>query len=228
MLRNIDEAILEALEKGMNGLVSPGEFSLGEHIRDRRGVCIVNTDFTINEPGIGSFGAAMKEVVSESFEADGKKTEFKLKESPVKPLIRVETPAGTKRNDPDDYTVDYGKGIVSFRNAPEEKEVVIVYNTPRAVGEIRRLKFDMTYEIAASGEDVEDRDKISMGIIRALYMEKALLSEKGVEEITPLGGYLTGDDARTNILEYRVEATVSIEIPMTPMASIDIGRTKTI
>ena len=139
MIREIDEALVEALRKEMAEIMPAQGISVGPPAAgEGPGLGLVSTGFLVEEHGIGSSKAVEKEEVTDVFEANGETKDFALKQMAVKPLLAVEAPPGTPRGEPADYTVDYVKGVVSFREAPPKakKAALVRYNVARATGEV--------------------------------------------------------------------------------------------
>lgn len=231
MIPEVDRPVLEALRKRLSGLVSEEEVVTGEpDPAKERSVTLVDRDFTVEETGMGSSTSVLLEKHVEKFDADGENKAFTLSKPPVRPLIDVQNPPGTKKGEPDDYTVDFAKATVTFREAPkkEKEAVVIAYNIAKAAGEIRSLRFILGFDVFIMAKDQEERDSITMETIKALYLERAGLEQKGVEELKFESGYSTvlSEDPliKANVLSYKAEKTVLIEIPMGPMEKIEITR----
>lgn len=233
MIHEVDEAILESLRKGLSDLVPSENIIVGEMDPEKgKAIYLVNTGFTVEEQGIGGSGGIKKEEIVEKFDSDGKKKDFILSQKPLNPLISVERTIGTFMSEPDDYTTDYQKGIISFRVPPEKgkKSIQIKYNIARAVAETRNLKFILAYSIYVRGENMQNRDLIMLETIKTLYLERGALAKKGVEEMKLIRGYTTQKEesqiTNEGIIKYQVETTVKIEIPVPPIERIEIERMK--
>ncbi|HIH44946.1 MAG TPA: DUF2460 domain-containing protein [Candidatus Methanoperedenaceae archaeon] len=228
MIKEVDEALLEILRKGLSELVPSENIIIGEPDNKKgKAVKITCAGFTSEEQGIGGSGGVKKEDAQDKFDADGTQKDFKLSKTPLRPLLGVESPAGTVKREPDDYTVDYDSGTVSFRAPPEKGKgkVLVKYSVGRAVAETRTLKFTFTYALTITADDTSARNSITMEAIRTLYREKAELGKRGIGEITLLKG-ITGKNEEKSVvtrLEYAVESSIQIEMPVPPMARIEIG-----
>jgi hypothetical protein len=229
MIEEVDEAILEALRKGLAELLPPENVVLGEPGGERpKAVFLNNIDFTVEELGIGSSGGIKKEEVSESLEGDGARKDFQLSQKPLFPLIGVESPLGTARHEPDDFGVDYSGGIISFRLPPEKgKEIQIRYHIAHAVAETRCLKFALSYALTIWAEDQLERDRITLEAVKVLYQERPELEKRGVSDIRLVRGFSEGSALdrrrRASTLQYLVETTISIEMPLPAIERIEIG-----
>jgi hypothetical protein len=233
MIKEVDEAILESLRKGLSNIV-PSENIVVEEVNPEKGksIFLVNTGFTVDEQGVGGSGGVRREEVVEKFDSDSEKKNFSISQRPIKPLISVESPIGILKSEPDDYTVDYQNGVVSFRVPPEKgkENIRIKYNIARVVAETRDLKFTLTYSIYVRGENIRNRDLIMIEIIKTLYLEKTALAKKGVEEIQLIRGYTTprteGQNINEGIIEYQVKTTIKIEMLLPSIERIEIGKMK--
>jgi hypothetical protein len=233
MIKEVDEAILGSLKKGLLDIVPSENIIIGEKDQKKdKSIFLINTGFTVEELGIGGSGGVIREEIVEKLDSDGKKKDFILSQKPLKPLIGVESTIGLMKNEPDDYTVDYLKGIVSFRVPPEigKESVKIMYNVVRPMAETRNLKFILAYSIYVRGENMQNRDDIMLEIIKVLYREKGALAKKGVEELRLIKGYTTqkteGQNTHEGIIEYQIETILKIETPLPSIEKIEIGRFK--
>lgn len=229
MINEVEEAILETLKKGLSELVSPENIVIGElgH-KTEKSVSLINTGFTVEELGIGSSGGVKKEEVEDKFDSDGEKKEFKLGQKPLHPLIIVENPIGTVKKDPDDYTVNYAGGVIFFRMPPEKGKgsVLVKYSIARAIAETQKFKFILNYALHIQADNLLERNLLTLGAIKLLYRERSQLINRGVEEVRLIKGYSTqtADTKIENVIEYLVETTVPIEMPVPPIEKIEIGK----
>lgn len=229
MINEVEEAILEVLKKGLSELVSSENIMVGELDRKKKkSISLINTGFTVEELGIGSSVGVKKEEIAEKFSSDGKKKEFKLEQKPLNPLISVESPVGIVKNEPDDYTVNYAEGVIFFRMSPEKGEgnVQAKYYIARAAAETRNFKFILNYALNIWADDLPERNRLTLEAIKVLYRERPRLVNRGVEEMKLIKGYSRAaeDAKKANVIEYQVETTVQIEMPMPPIEKIEIGK----
>jgi hypothetical protein len=230
MIPAVDEAILGSLKSGLSGIMPEDDIVLGgpETGGKKAKVYLNNDDFVIEEICMGSMAETMYEEVEETFDGDGKAVEFKLAKSPVRQIQFVEYPKGTVRFAPDDYGSDNDKGIVVFRDTPPKGKgnIRVRYTLTNPVGEMSFLRFVLTYGISIVSEDREDRDRITLACIEALYKDMSGLSSKGIEEIKLVKGFSRPMDGNkstpANVLVYSVLTSMKIERAMTPMGKIDI------
>lgn len=226
MIPEVEKAILESLQSGLAEVVPSGDISIGEPGTTKMlSLSLLNTDFTVEEQGIGGSGSVKREEITETFPSDGKRTDFTLSQKPLQSHMSVQSPAGTEKNEPDDYVVDYRNDLISFREPPEKGTVQVQYCIARAVAETRNLKFILNYSLTVWAEDPAKRDHITAEIIRILFQAQPELEKRGVSEIRLIKGYLSAGQSKTSrILEYRVETTIQIEMLLPSMEQIEIGR----
>ena len=228
MIIEVDEAILDFLREGLSELVPPDDIIIGEVDTSKPiSISLLNTDFTVEEQGIGGSGSVKKEEIVETFDSDGKKTDFTLSQKPLQPQVIVESPVGIEKNEPDDYFVDYSNDAICFRESPKKGTVQVKYCIARAVAETRNLKFILNYSLTVWADDPVNRDSIAVEVIKVLYRERPGLEKRHVSEIRMTKGYLDYSNDKTmvkRVLEYRAETTITIELPLPPMAQIEIGR----
>ncbi len=229
MITEVEEVILEFLRKHLSESIPPENIIIGDiDPKKAKSISLSNTGFTVEELGIGGSGGVKKEEVIEKFDSDGKKKDFKLSQKPLRPLISVENPAGAIKKEPDDYTVNYAGGLISFR-MPTEKgkgSVLAKYYIAHAVGETRNLKFILAYSLTVWAHDQNERNKTALEAIRVLYRERANLAKRGVSEMKLIKGYSAeiAEKKKVSIIEYQAETTVKIEMPVPSIEKIEIEK----
>jgi hypothetical protein len=226
MIREVEEAILESLRKGMSELIPSENIIIGDlDIKKTRSISLINTGFTIEELGIGGSGGVKKEEVIEKFHSDGKTGDFNLSKKPLRPLISVENPIGTVKNEPDDYIVDYESGKISFRAPPEKgkESIQVKYQISRAVGETRNLRFMLIYSISVWADDLQEKNLLILEVIKILYRKRDEFISRGIDSMKLIRGYSENAN-KPSIIEYQVETTIQIEMPMPPIERIKIGK----
>ena len=226
MIGEVDEAILDSLKRGLSGQVPEDSIVLGQVVK-KKGIYLENSNFTIEETAMGAISEVRHEELDESLDADGRSKTFKLSKAPVNELLLVETPQGTVRFQPDDYFVDRQAGMVTFRDAPKKGSgaVHIRYNLSTPVGESRFLKFILQYAITIKADSLEDRDRMTLSAIEALYRDMPSLATHGIEDIRLLRGYTVKDEEeplKLSILLYSVQASLRVDTLMQPMGKIEI------
>lgn len=228
MIGDTDSVILDVLRKGLSGLLPRDAVAAGEpDLKKPQFLSLVCTSFSAGEEGIGGSGGVGREAATDDFPADGKTSEFTLSKKPVRPLLAVETPVGTARNAPDDFTVNYDTGVLTFRVAPEKKTKVRVnYNTEITTGETRTIRFFLTYHLVIGAGTREECDAIILETIRVLIRERPRLEKGGVAELRLVRGfarvYPENRDRTVDVLEYEAQTTIRIEIPVPPIERITI------
>jgi hypothetical protein len=231
MIKEIDDAILTSLRNGLSGLIPPDSVIPGEPEPKKKNMVFVDTaDFIIEDVCMGTLRQDIKEEFEETFDGDGKEVKFKLSRAPVNQLLFVEYPKGTARNAPDDYAADLEGGIVEFRDPPPKGKSIIRirYDLPGPVGEKSFLKFLLTYNIAIVAGNNEDRGRLTLASIEALYRDMPMLVKHGVEDMKLVKGYTAAVDGdktvRQSTLVYNVQTTVEIKTKMAPIEKIEIKK----
>jgi hypothetical protein len=231
MIKEIDEAILTSLRNGLSGLMPADSIVLGMPEPKKKNMVFVDTtDFVIEDVCMGTLRQDMREELEETFDGDGKAVKFTLSRAPVNQLLLIEYPKGTARNAPDDYAADLERGSIEFRDPPPKGKsmIHIKYDLPRPVGEKSFLNFLLTYNIAIIAGSNEDRDRLTLASIEALYRDMPMLVKHGVEDMKLAKGYsasMDGDKTlRQSVLVYNVRTTVGIETRMPPMEKIEIKK----
>jgi hypothetical protein len=230
MIGEADNVIVEFLQNGLSKLLSADAVYCGELDHTKaRSVSVVCSSFSAEEEGIGGSGGIQRERVSDEFASDGKTGVFSLSQKPVRPLISVETPPGTLKHSPDDYTIDYERGSVTLRVVPDKKaKIRMNYYADRPVGETRSIRLRLVYALAIAADTREETDKIVLETIKVLSRERSRLEERGVSEMKLVHGYgeslLENRGKVVNVLEYQAQTTVRIEIPAPPITQIEIGQ----
>ena len=228
MIGDADNIILEVLQKGLTKDLPADAVYIGEFDpRRAKSLSLECTSFSVEEEGIGGSGGIKRETVSDDLPTDGKTAQFTLSQKPVRPLISVETPPGTLKNTPDDYTIDYDRGMVTLRVVPEKKaKLRISYYVDRPVAETRTIRLLLTYHLTIGAKSREESDAIVTETIRVLYRERSRLEKQGISEVKLVRGFTESfpEEKGTvaNVLEYQAQTTVQIEIPMPPIARIEI------
>lgn len=229
MIKDVDNALLDSLKKGLSGVTS-SEIIAG-HQNKKKAVYLENTDFTVDETTIGNLSSEQKEEFEETFSGDGKTTMFKLSKKPINQLILVEYPRGKPRSRPDDFFMDYTNGVITFRDSPPRSKdgIYVKYDLPQPRGESSFLNFNLTYAITIVEDDDDIRDKATMACIEALFRDMAILRKLGIEDIRLVRG-MSGqsdgqDQTRQSTLIYNVKTTVRLETRMSPIEKIRITDT---
>jgi hypothetical protein len=229
MIENLNRALLESLRKGLSGIVLP-ECISQEAVdpANEKYISLMNTDFTVEEVGIGGLGGIKSEEMVEKIEPDGVCRDFHLSGRPVQSIINVESPAGTSLVETNDYKFDHSTNMISFRVSPAiGKSILVRYHLARSMAEIKTLKFAIIYSMTIWAKDPLERDKIAMEIIKTVYSQISWLDKQGISLIKPIKGILAslpGDQTKKiRVIDYLVETEIQIELPMPPIEKIEIS-----
>ena len=229
MIPEIDQALLGSLQKGLADIVPAEDIGTGAD-RKKTGVCVSNTDFTIVESGMGVTEVRNEEKL-EVFDPDGQLLEFRLTDTPVKEILKVEHPKGRFRAAPDDFTFDRAKNAVVFREAPKKGKdsIAVTYELDKPLGESHILKFSLFYSIIIAAGNAADRDKITLAAIETLYRDVGNLFLQGVDDIRFNRGYTVDaveGDVKSSVLEYTVTTSRRIDVTYPAITRVDIKKSK--
>lgn len=227
MFNRIESALIEVLKEQLKS-VPEGNIDIRKPKPGGKlpAISVTNVAFDVKEVGVGSSIGGENARAHEKFSGDGERTEFILSEKPVRPLIAVEHPSGSRLNEAD-YTVDYGRGAVMFHTPPKkgEENVSVKYLKPY---EVKGMKLNLVYHIDVWAGDEAKRDAITVEVMEAILREETSLNQQGVYP-KPVKGFNTSLDERSEnvfgkTLEYLIEADLRIEVPHPRMEQIDIKK----
>jgi hypothetical protein len=231
MIRQIDEAILALLRNGLAPKIDPEHIKIGSFEKHPDPAIVIrNTQFSVNDSGIGGYGGIKRDEVHDEFGPDGKTQEFSLSLPPLRPLIAVEYPKGTPKREPDDYVADYQTGKVTFRIPPEKGsgKISIRYWSGPSVAEILTLEMHMDYSFIIFGHDAELRDDLALEIVKILYREQSFFDRYDITNVRFIRGYLQSESSagsgESTVIDCQIEATVPVEIKMPPIERIEITK----
>ncbi len=138
-------------------------------------VTLVNVDFVVKEVGFGRSGGGVE--LQDTFHGDGVTVAFALRVKPLRPILAVEAPPGT-RVPVDDYVVDYEEGLVTFHAPPPAADAIVVrYLKPT---QVKGVKLDLRYHLTVWGADEAERDALTVAAMEALLREEEALARQGV------------------------------------------------
>ena len=227
MFKKIESAIIEVLKEQLKsvpkGNIDTKKTKLGDTLPR---VSIVNVAFDVKDVGVGSSIGGENVRAQEKFSGDGEKKEFILSEKPVRPLVMVEHPSGSRLKKAD-YTVDYGRGAVTFRTPPKKGEdnISVKYLKPF---EVKGLRLNLKYHIYVWASDEAQRDAIAVEVLEAILREETSLDQQGVYLKLVKGFNTSIDDGSENVfgktLEYMIEADLQVEVPYPRMERIDVNK----
>jgi hypothetical protein len=227
MFNRIESAIIEVLKEQLQS-VPKGNIDIKKPKPGGKlpAISVANVAFDVKDVGVGSTIGGENARAHEKFSGDGERTEFILSEKPVRPLIAVEHPPGSRLNEAD-YTVDYGRGVVIFRTSPKKGEdnISVKYLKPF---EIKGLRLNLIYHIYVWASDEAQRDKIAVEVLEAVLREETSLDKKGVYMKLVKGFNTSIDDESEKVfgktLEYMIEADLRVEVPYPRMEKIDVKK----
>jgi len=225
MFNRIESAIIEVLKEQLKS-VPKGNIDTKKPKPGGKlpAISVANVSFDVKDVGVGSTIGGENARAQDIFSGDGERTEFILSEKPVRPLIVVEHPSGSRFNEAD-YTVDYGRGAVTFNTPPKKGEdnISVKYLKPF---EVKGLKLNLQYHIDVWASDESQRDAITVEVMEALIREETSLNQQEVHLKLVRGFNTSLDDGSENVfgktLEYMIEADLRVEIPYPRMERIDL------
>jgi hypothetical protein len=227
LFKTIESAIKEILKEQLTsvpkGNIDTKKIKLGEKLP---AISIVNVSFDVKDLGVGSSIGGEKVHTQEKFSGDGERKEYILSEKPVRPLVIVEYPSGSRLNEAN-YTVDYGRGAVTFYKPPQKGEdnISIKYLKPF---EVKGLRLNLIYHICVWASDEAQRDAIAVEVLETILREETSLDQKGVNLKLVKGFNTTMDDGSENVfgktLEYMIEADLRVKVPYPRMEKIDVNK----
>lgn len=232
MFSEIENALINTLQESLEAVPKENistkrpDLSVSKNLP---AISIVNVDFDIGEVGVGrSVNTADKEN-GEFFSGNGQNDSFTLSKKPLRPILSVEHPPGRRREENVDYTVDYEKGVITFRSPPEKgsDNVMIKYLIPL---ETKGIKVNLRYQISVWSKDEVQRDKIAVDVIKTLLREEEAFDSRGFS-IKPLKGFNPPlDEAPKGVygktIECLAEAYLQVEIPLPRIEKIEIKEKK--
>ena len=197
-------------------------------------IAIYDTGFTFEKIGIGEGMGITQEESQEEFSGDGVKTKFQLKNSAIRPLISVEAPIGNKLREIEEYSIDYFKGIVTFKTAPPKAQkgknnISIAYAVAKNAGEVKgiRLKVICNFDIWA--KTTTQSDTIAMDVIKSMLYAEDPLASKHIH-IKPLSGMnlsvmMEGKikDLKGRRLVYMAEIDIKFETKVSQIRKIEVS-----
>ena len=161
-------------------------------------VAIYDKGFEIENIGIGSLIAEKKIEKIDEFNGDGKKTQFKLKNCPLKPLQNVEIASNFLRES-HDYKVNYSDGEITFKSPPSlgKNNIKITYIPIDGTSQIKGLKLKIEYYIDIWTQKYSDSDSTTLDVPKAILISEEKMTDKGLRLI-PVKGFSILDELYTN------------------------------
>lgn len=232
MFSEIESTIIDVLQKNLQTVPKENISAEKPDLKAEKSlpaISVENVDFEADEVGVGRSVDTVDKQREEFFDGDGKKKSFKLGEEPVRPLLSVEHPVGTRRRRELDYAVDYKKGVINFHSPPAkgERNIVVRYQIPL---ETKGVKFSLRYHINVWSQNEAEKNQITVDVIKALLREEEIFNRKGMF-IKPLRGFnMSRDEAPINVsgktLEYLLEAYLQVEVPLPRIEKVEIEEKK--
>jgi len=231
MFSRIETAIIKVLQDNLKSVTKDNIRAKKPDLNVEKNLPVIsltNVDFDIEEVGIGGSTGTSREGLQDIFSGDGKKREFTLTKKPLRPITKAEHPLGERKRETDDYTVDYEKGIITFRSPPEKgrNNILIKYLPP---AEIMGLNFDLKYHLNIWARDEAQRDAITIDVIKTLLKEGGALGRQGIF-IRPIKGFSVSSTEEVpkgvygKTLEYLIETELQVEIPVPRIEKIEVQK----
>jgi hypothetical protein len=225
MFDRIETAIVNVLQNQLK-TVPP------ENIRAKRHqhggslpfLSLLNIDFDVKEVGFGRSVGGVELV--DTFSGDATTVDFLLNVKPLRPIVTVEKPPGTRLTE-DDYTVDYEKGLITFNTPPPaaKDNIVVRYFKPT---QVKGLKLDLRYHINVWAADEGQRDTLTVEVMEVLLSEEESLNRQGIF-LKPIKGFNIPPNSDLSevygkTIEYSIEASLEVEVPIPRVEKIEIHR----
>jgi hypothetical protein len=196
-------------------------------------VAIYDKEFEMENIGIGSLIGEKKIEKLDEFNGDGKKTQFKLKNCPLKPLQSVEITSNFFREF-HDYKVNYSDGEITFKSPPSlgKNNIKIKYIPIDGTSQIKGLKLKIEYYIDIWAQNYSECDSITFDIVKAILISEEKMIDKGIRLI-PVKGFSILDELYINEsdsssrygrrLVYIADTYIKFEIKAPPIKDIKIS-----
>jgi hypothetical protein len=226
MLAEIEDRLSKILQEK---LVEVPEENIGVEIKPGKppAVIISNLKFKFKNAALAENIDEGKIDLEERFNGDGVKTSYKLRERPLKKSVRVESPPGTLLAEKDNYAINYDEGSIEFRKAPQKgkNNILVKYNSQKAVMMLKSLKVKALYCFDILGADRTEADSLAEKVVKALMTVEDHLLAEGIE-LKPVGGIFSVEEGKTRKtqLRYSVEKEMRVEQIIGPIEKIEITR----
>lgn len=169
---------------------------LGKSAKELPIIGVYDSGFRFEEVGFGAgFGETREERIEE-FSGDGKTTIFKFHETPLRPLIKVESPKNNIRKEGDDFSVDYSKGTLTFRSTPTKgkNNIVVTYTIAKSAAQIKGLRLEIECNVDLWAKNAVECDGIALDAMKALLVSTEDLENKGIN-LRPVRGFSIVEDS---------------------------------
>lgn len=223
MFSKVEEAIISTLKNNVKTVPKENIGVKRIKLDSLPAISLSNVDFEAKEVGLGRTVGGVEQ--QETFSGDARTTSFPLKLKPLKPIISIEYPLGSKLKE-DNYTVDYEKGILTFPSPPKKakENIMVKYLKPT---EMKGLRFNLRYNLNVWAKDETQRDSITIEVMETLLREEDPFNKEDIT-IKPIKGYNTPPNEEVprgiqgKTLEYLVESGLQVEVPTPRMEKIEI------
>ncbi len=185
---SIEDAITELLQNAKVALPKENYF-LGKIATapSKQGglpaIAIYDADVSFEEQTLGSNVREERQESVETFTADGEMTSFSLSKRPLKPLKRVESPAGILKHENEDFIVNYEKGELSFNVAPGKggrKNVIVSYFPLQGASLISGLQVKAKYNLDIWAAKRDTCNDLMIDVVSAIILGRDKLASKGI------------------------------------------------
>jgi hypothetical protein len=166
MFNRVEEQVIKVLQEEMKGIPKNSISTKIKDLKKTPAVQVTNVSFRLGDKSLGRPIVGEENLQKDVFSGDGKKTEYKLSEKPVRPIISVESPIGS-RIDESMFTIGYREATITFNDPPEtgKNNIAIRYIKPfETVG----LHLNLTYHINVYGDNEEERDTLTEKVLESV------------------------------------------------------------
>ena len=229
ILPEVDQAILDALRAGLSG-TSKIDIVIQKSDgppKKTPAIFLWNRAFTAADTSIGGNAPESGQNEEDGFDGDGKRTEFKLSDPPLRSRVIVEYPTGKTKREGKDFTVDYASGVLTFQNPPEKgrKNVIARYTSGKGAGEVKGLRLKLRYNVDIWTSEPVAGGSVANQVASAVLLSQDSLASKGIQlrllrghDLSPQDGVSAGLFCKR--LECIAEADLLVKIPYTRMEKI--------
>jgi hypothetical protein len=226
MLAEIEEKLVKVLQEK---LVEVPKENIVVDAKPTRlpAVVISNLEFKFDNGGLTENLDQGNIEIEETFNSDGVKTSYRLKEKPLKRSLHVESPPGTLLSSKE-YSVNYDHASVELQKAPAKgmKQIFVRYSLQKRIMTLKSLKVEASYTFDVLSRNRLEADSLAEKVVKALLILDSQVLGKNVE-IKPLGGISSfeedGKTAKVR-LKFVVETEIRVEQVVGLMKQIDITR----
>ena len=231
MFSRVEERVITVLQEGMDGVPKNSISTKIKDLKKTPAVHVTNVSFRLGDSGLGRPIVGEENLQRDVFSGDGKKTEFKLSEKPVRPIISVESPLG-KKNDESMFTIGYREATITFNKPPAtgENNIAVRYIKPfETIG----LHLNLTYNINVYGKDEEERDTLTVKVLESVLKGENKLNGESIS-LKLMTGYNIATspenlkDAYGKTIEFTLDTPLIILIESGIMEEIDVRPPKPI